>query len=821
MPETCLWFLEHPIFKKWKTSSCDDLLWLSADPGCGKSVLSRALIDEKLVGAEPVTLCYFFFKDNEEQNNAATALCALLHQLLCEHEDLLQRHVVPAFKKCGEALKSDFEELWRTFISVATDTSAGDVVCILDALDECQLADRNKLINLLDSFYSRPDSTSKRGFKLKFLVTSRPYAEIELKFSPLMRTVPTIRLAGEDESEKISREIGIVMESKLKTIAQNLGLDGGAQSSLRARLDQIPNRTYLWLHLILDEVESSLEQTGKKLRQVLNTLPQTVEEAYEKILKRCNEEKARRVLQVVLAAQRPLTLSEIDIALEIQTDLISPSLSLADLDCEGATKRKRTIRRSCGLFISIIDSRVYLIHQTAREFLERKNQDASGSGKWKHSIGLRDAHRLLSQTCVTYLLLPEVQQYPASAIARTSLFLARQSTDELDGGEHAFLDYAANHWINHAREAGVSSIDWISRTVKLCDIGDGSSCAWFMIYSKSKHLPYSNHRPEQAGLFWAVVFGLVNEVRYLLDSRLDHDDEMSSTKSILKMAAGNNDHGGEQTALPLNRRGADVTITEAVVKAAAKNRGSGKEVMTLLLDRRGADVTITEAVVKAAAKNRGNGKEVMVVILNRRGADVTITQKVVAEIVRCFDQEVVTLLLNQRGEDVTITEAVVKAAAENQGSGKEVMTLLLDRRGADVTITEAVVKAAAENWNSGKEVIVVILNWRGADVTITQEVVAEIVRCFDQEVVALLLNQRGEDVTITEAVVKAAAENWNSGKEVMTLLLDRREEEVIEASSRIGKDLGRIEILNARLFRVKVSNGWFYRKFGVGVLNPS
>jgi hypothetical protein len=735
---TCLWLLEHPIFQKWKTSSCDDLLWLSADPGCGKSVLSRALIDEKLVGAEPVIICYFFFKDNEEQNNAATALCALLHQLLCQHDSLLQRYVVPAFRKCGEFLKNDFEEMWRTFVAIATDPSVGDVVCILDALDECQAADRNKLIGHLEDFYRGSDHMSKREYKLKFLLTSRPYSEIELKFSKLLRRIPTIRLAGEDKSEKISREIGIVMESKLKNIAENLELDEDKQSSLHDRLNQIPNRTYLWLHLILDEVESSLPQTEKKLRQVLDTLPRTVEEAYEKILHRCKEHDARRILHIVLAAQRPLTLSEIDVALEIQTDLASPSLSLTELDCEGAKKRKKTIRKACGLFISIVDSRVFLIHQTAREFLLQKGNEASGPRKWRHSIDIRDTHRVLSEMCVSYLLLPEVQQCSASTIVDIRSGLMGLSIDQLQEGKHAFLAYSAVHWIRHVQEAGVSSTDWISQTAKLCDIGNGLSCTWFWIYCKSNYQRHPGHKSMQTRLYWAVVFGLVNEVRYLLQSRLNHN------------AARNNGHGGELTAPPLDQRGAGVSVTEKVAKAAAENEGNGKDLMKILLDCWGADLPVTENVVNAAANNEGNGKDIMTLLLDRRGADVPVTEK------------------------------VVKAAAGNYSNGVDVMTLLLDRWGADILITEEVVKAAARNAGNGVDLM------------------------------TLLLDRRGADIPITEEVVKAAAENYSNSKEVMTLLLNRREKEVVEVFARMEEIESRAEKLSARLFRVRLHDGWFY-----------
>lgn len=81
VPGTCLWVQNHPRFKAWQQSTHHDLLWISADPGCGKSVLSKSLVDIGCQHADQTTVCYFFFKDNEQQNKLATALCALLHQL--------------------------------------------------------------------------------------------------------------------------------------------------------------------------------------------------------------------------------------------------------------------------------------------------------------------------------------------------------------------------------------------------------------------------------------------------------------------------------------------------------------------------------------------------------------------------------------------------------------------------------------------------------------------------------------------------------------------------------------------------------------------
>ncbi|KAF6825877.1 Ankyrin repeat domain-containing protein 50-like protein 3 [Colletotrichum musicola] len=72
---TCEWVLGHERYRRWYNNSGNDLLWISADPGCGKSVLAKSLIDNELRNTDSHNICYFFFKDNEEQNSFATAMC--------------------------------------------------------------------------------------------------------------------------------------------------------------------------------------------------------------------------------------------------------------------------------------------------------------------------------------------------------------------------------------------------------------------------------------------------------------------------------------------------------------------------------------------------------------------------------------------------------------------------------------------------------------------------------------------------------------------------------------------------------------------------
>jgi hypothetical protein len=51
VPDTCKWFTNHRLFKQWNLTIEGQgvgLLFVTADLGCGKSVLSRYLIDDVL-----------------------------------------------------------------------------------------------------------------------------------------------------------------------------------------------------------------------------------------------------------------------------------------------------------------------------------------------------------------------------------------------------------------------------------------------------------------------------------------------------------------------------------------------------------------------------------------------------------------------------------------------------------------------------------------------------------------------------------------------------------------------------------------------------
>lgn len=108
---TCNWFLAQKAYQDWSVQPGGVLL-VSADPGCGKSVLSKHLIDFELPSSiKDAFVCYFFFKD-QIQNTLALALCAILHQVFSIENDLLIKHAVPEFQNVRRSLMTNVSTLF-------------------------------------------------------------------------------------------------------------------------------------------------------------------------------------------------------------------------------------------------------------------------------------------------------------------------------------------------------------------------------------------------------------------------------------------------------------------------------------------------------------------------------------------------------------------------------------------------------------------------------------------------------------------------------------------------------------------------------------
>ena len=576
---TCQWFLEHPHYNYWLKSNTSSLLWVSADPGCGKSVLAKSLVARELKSTETHTTCYFFFKDdNVDQKSAANALCALLHQLFDQRKPLI-KHAMSDFRSNGMYLSGLFDRLWNILKEAAADPEAGKITCIIDALDECEELGRNKLLSVLDRFYNSSTGTNRRNMALKFLITSRPYFHIERHLENLISKYPVIRLAGEEETHVISREINLVIKVEVQNLGRMLKLDESVQMILENGLVQFTNRTYLWLHLVIEEVRSRLEVTSQKqIREILTTIPGTVDKAYSAILERSeNKQSAKKLLHIIVCAIRPLTLQEMNVAMTMKQSCTSYD----DLDLMPEDQWKSLIRNLCGLFVNVIDSRIYLIHQTAREFLLfsynsiESIHDESYAGSWKHSLKLEESNLILAQACIWYLLFSIFEAEPLAFTQKTKN-PAPIKDDVLNYTmRHIFLEYAAEYWSVHLRESKDAVDIGLLQSVcfNLCNTQSLRFSTWFQVYWTMSN-PYETFPHGLDNLMIGSHLGLTAIVQLLLQQGFNISNQDHLNRMALSWAANSGhaavvklllDHYGD-----LNSRSRDHFLLKGMAKVYQK-----------------------------------------------------------------------------------------------------------------------------------------------------------------------------------------------------------------------------------------------------------
>jgi hypothetical protein len=584
VPRTCQWFLDHDKFRTWRDSPTSTVLCVSAGPGCGKSVLSRCLIDEGLLTSSRMasTVCYFFFKDAlDGRNLAQNALSAMLHQLYTQNLDIgLVTHALSRFEMDGQGLRGMLSKLWAILVETAKDPASGEIICILDALDECHEDSRKSLMGMLVRFFSDPGLTQNPNIRLKFLITSRPYDDIESGFSRLQEGFHFIQFAGDDHSERISEEINLVIEHEVPRVLRKL--DSQIQKAIVEHLKRLEHRTYLWLYLILDVIQKEFIYygTARKLQTVIDKLPSSVSKVYEAILGKTTatgREQARLIFQIILAAKRALTVSEINVALGLAMNIHAEALDALDLRTDAVfTSALPTI---CGLFVSIHGGRVYLIHQTGREFLiHGSEQNVSTevaprqTPTWQHSIDLSDAELLLAKTCIAFVKFRDLRNLP---------WLEDNDTD-LDKWEHnyraqvqdrVFLEYSATFWSSHFQAVqAISDSDLTISALELCRPSEKLYRVWWAICCCG-HRNY-NISYDETNLTITSILGLRELVLRFISAELQVHPDVD----------GNSGGSGTNISFSVNRRGG--RYGNALIAASAE----GHIDIVEILIANGADV---------------------------------------------------------------------------------------------------------------------------------------------------------------------------------------------------------------------------------------
>ncbi|GKZ61127.1 hypothetical protein AnigIFM49718_007833 [Aspergillus niger] len=453
LPGTTEGFRGHRVYQEWESGSTHSLL-VVANPGTGKSVLAKSL-HETLSKPGGPAVCSFFFKDRGgQQNNINIALCHIMYQLFQNRPDWIVHVAEDILNKEPGDIRSNFRLLWGLLQKVLLKAEPNSIVILLDALDECEPGSRGKLFQHLHGFNIPA---------MKLFCTARPLSDIIDDFGPVMNVILDLDQDKQCQ-EFLSRDIQSVGSQRLEKFIQKRKIGDESvcfqlREKLRKRIEG--DRTYLFVNLlfdVLDKKKLGMTSSVRAWIKDFENIPESVYDAYTELLNAIDEEDrdaVRAMLAIVLAAQRPLTVEEMEIALKVGMD----DEAFESGDEFNPLLFKADILERCHFLLVTYNDRIYFIHQTVKDYLlpEQEGQENPKQDKrpaWLQSISTVSCHETILNSCMRYISAPFNQRPEIKSVGD---FFHLPLYDQLEHQQwywdtFPLGEYAFCQWLFHLHE---------------------------------------------------------------------------------------------------------------------------------------------------------------------------------------------------------------------------------------------------------------------------------------------------------------------------------------------------------------------------------
>jgi ankyrin repeat protein len=485
------------------------------------SLFSSAIIDDIRImseaGLASMAYFYFDFRDIHKQSRR-DMISSLLFQLSTQsirfHEILYRLYL--AHHNGAQRLSDGI--LTKCLKDMLSIPSKVPIYIIMDAIDECPdtsqdtsgMSPREEILDLVEEL------VDLRLPNLRLCVTSRPEIDIRVALEPLS----SLQVSLHDETGQkqdianyirdfIASDQGMRRwrgEEDKEVIhvltLRNHGVSGSHYASISVA--HVLSR-FLWVSCQLETLRYCLPSS---VRPVLDELPETLDDTYERILRdiiKPKRDHVRRLLQCLAVAIRPLRVEE----------LAEVFRRAANFDNEGATPirninwrwedQEQAVLSACSRFVKVVNvggsKMVKLSHFSVKAFLTSERLATSSGDGWHYHILPKPAHTILARACLNVLLRLE---------GHLDLDSIKQSP---------LVEYAAKHWVDHARFENVTS--HIQEGMELLfDPENPHFANWVSIYDMDESLgpPTPPHptRPNAAPLYYAALCGLPSLVKWLI-----------------------------------------------------------------------------------------------------------------------------------------------------------------------------------------------------------------------------------------------------------------------------------------------------------------
>lgn len=236
-----------------------------------------------------------------------------------------------------------------------SDSNSGEVYILVDALDECEKPSQQAFLTLLARLF-----TLDRNVYAKFLITYRPELEI-------VQTLFAVGRYLRIDLGNINTDLSRFIDIRVDELSRDKGYPNKLAQDIKHALRDYVGGTFLWASLVLDDIFKT--KMASKVRGKLEALPSSLGDVYSRILGNIDDEcvnDAVFILQCVVVARRPLTVSELAMARALGPEgwnktTIPPADTLNEL---------RDGFKCCEplLYLDPDHETINLIHQSAKDY---------------------------------------------------------------------------------------------------------------------------------------------------------------------------------------------------------------------------------------------------------------------------------------------------------------------------------------------------------------------------------------------------------------------------------------------------------------------
>ncbi|KAJ8131838.1 hypothetical protein O1611_g1787 [Lasiodiplodia mahajangana] len=296
------WFVNEEIYQHWRDHPSSSLLAVSGKLGAGKTVVLANILDNTMLNTEDSTFAYFFCRsDHVESRKCRTVIGCLARQIL-------ETLPIEEVDKSDSWLQSklSLEDIRR--LCTLEILRSKHIFVVLDGIDECDYEDRSHIIEFLKHLqtYSR----------LKTCISYRLTANTPIR-DELAGLGPNATLQMPRENPDIISFIGAKLESCLETKKLTVG-NPQLILEISQALETGAQGMFLWVVLQIETI--CAQKTDRDIREALDHLPRDLPETFARILSLAQKVEPvfqERLLKLLLAAVRPLTIDELREALSV------------------------------------------------------------------------------------------------------------------------------------------------------------------------------------------------------------------------------------------------------------------------------------------------------------------------------------------------------------------------------------------------------------------------------------------------------------------------------------------------------------------------